>query len=77
MPLSERPTPDLVLLMFTGLIALVVILTGGGLFVLALIHPEYDMSAAYSSLGNALGLFVGAVLGYLAGKGRSPNSREQ
>lgn len=77
MPISDRPTADLVLLTLTGLIAAVIVLFGAGLFTLALLHPESNLSAAYSSLASVLGIMVGTVLGYLAGKGRSAQSTER
>ena len=76
-PLSDRPTPDVVLLILTLVVALSVLLIGAGIFVLAALHPEYDISEAFSSLGQVIGLMIGSVLGYLAGKGRSPVSREK
>lgn len=76
-PMSDRPTPDLVLLILTLAVTLSVLLAGAGLFVVAALHPEWDISAAITSFGQILGLMIGAVLGYLAGKGRSATSREQ
>lgn len=76
-PLSDRPTADVVLIIITLMICAAILLTGAGIFIVALYYPEYDLSAAYSSFGNVIGLLVGAILGYLAGKGRSPWSKEQ
>lgn len=76
MALSERPTADLVMLIITLLIALSILLTGAGVFLLALFHPEYNMQAVLSAFAEVIGLMIGAVLGYLAGKGRSSQSKE-
>lgn len=76
MPLSERPTADLVLLILTIVVALSLLFTGAGIFVLALFDPGVDLSAALGALGSALTLLIGTVIGYLAGRGRSPTSRE-
>jgi len=77
MPISERPTADIVLLILTLVIALSILFTGLGIFILAALHPEYDLSAAFNQFGNVIGLMIGAILGYLAGKGRSPWSTEK
>lgn len=75
----QRPTADLVLLIMALVIALVVVLTGAGIFVLALVHPDYSgaLASAFEALGGALGMLLGAILGYLAGRGRSPYSTER
>jgi hypothetical protein len=70
MALTDRPTPELVLLIFATLVGLTVLLTGAGLFIVQAIHPELDMRSAIASLGQTITLIVGAVVGYLAGAGR-------
>lgn len=77
MTLTDRPTPDVVLLILTVVVALSVLLTGAGIFALALVNPSADLSTAFTSLGGVLTLLIGTVIGYLAGKGRSPLSTER
>lgn len=74
--LRGRPTADIILLILTGLISLSILLTGAGIFMLALFHPTADLSVAFNAIGSVLTLLTGTVVGYLAGRGRSPASRE-
>lgn len=75
--LSDRPTADLVLIILTSVVGLSILLAGVGLFVLALVHPDWPLADALAGFGQVLGLLIGAVLGYLAGKGRSAGSQER
>ncbi len=77
MALSERPTADLVMLIVTLLVASCILLTGTGLFVLATVHPDYPLASALATFSETIAVMIGAVLGYLAGRGRSPQSREE
>ncbi len=76
-PISDRPTPDIVMLIITTVIACSILLAGAGLFAVALLHPEYPIRDAFASFSQVIDLMIGSVLGYLAGKGRSPASSER
>jgi hypothetical protein len=76
MVVSERPTADLVLLIITGLIAASVLLAGAGLILISVLRPDSDLAPLYGTFGNMIDLLIGAVLGYLAGRGRSAQSKE-
>jgi uncharacterized membrane protein (DUF441 family) len=76
-PMSGRSTADVILIALTIALCISIIVTGFGIIIIAVLHPEQNLSDAYRSFGNLLGLLVGAVVGYLAGKGRSATSREQ
>ena len=69
--LSDRSTADLVVLITVAVLALVVLLTGGGIFALAVLAPERDLSGAVAAYGNFVGTLLGAVLGYAAGRARA------
>lgn len=78
MPLSERPTADIVLLIITFVIAFSILLTGAGVFTIALVYPETtSLNTIFLSFGDIIGLLIGTVLGYLAGRGRSAGSQER
>lgn len=76
-PISERPTPDIILLIVTLLVATAILMAGVGIFVIAIVHPEFPIRDAFEAFGQVIGLMIGSVLGYLAGKGRSPSSTER
>jgi len=67
---GDRPTDELILLMVVGLLVATTLLTGAGIIVLALLRPDLDMSGAISAFGHITGILAGAVVGYLAGRGR-------
>lgn len=73
MSLGDRPTTEIVLLILAVTIALTLLLTGAGIFILSLLQPERDQTVAVSALGNVIGAVLGAVLGYLAGRGQRGN----
>ena len=62
-PMSERPTADLILIIITGLVCLSVLLTGAGIFVLAITRPEVDYGSYFAGFSHTIGLLIGAVLG--------------
>lgn len=70
MTLTDRSTADLVVLIFAGALAVVILLVGGGLFVLLAVDHSRDYTVAINTFGNLIGAFAGVVLGYLAGRGR-------
>ena len=71
MTITDRPTADVVVLILTVVAAASVLLVGVGLFALALVRPGTDVTAALEALAAVLTLLIGAVVGYLAGRGHS------
>lgn len=69
--MSDRSTADLVILIVTLLVAVAILMAGAGIFLLALLNPNYPMTEAFAVFGQVVGLLIGSVLGFLAGKGRS------
>jgi len=59
------------MLIIASVVGASVLLTGAGLLAAALFHPDWPLAEAFGSFTHALGLLIGAVLGYLAGRGRS------
>jgi membrane associated rhomboid family serine protease len=68
--LGDRSTDELVLLMIVGLLVATTLLTGAGIIALTLLRPDLDMSGAISAFGHITGILAGAVVGYLAGRGK-------
>lgn len=77
MALSERPTADLILLILTLLITASVLLTGAGVFVIAVVRPDVDAATVLSSFAEMISLLIGVIVGYIAGRGRSAQSGER
>jgi hypothetical protein len=67
-PLTERPTADVVLLILVTLLALVVAVTTIGVMTLTITRPDLDLTVAVNNLGNTTSALTGAVLGFLAGR---------
>lgn len=70
MAVTDKPTHEIVLLVLVCTLAATVLLTGAGIFIVALIQPERDTSTSIALLGNVVASLLGAVLGYMAGRGR-------
>lgn len=70
MRMRDRPTPDLIVIFLTGLVA--VLLLGSMLIVvvLELTNRGDDVPALAGKLADVTNTLIGAVVGYLAGRGR-------
>lgn len=66
--LGERATADVVVIILAVLIGLSILLSGAAVFVLEILHPEYDTSVAVETSGELMAVIVGAVVGYIAGR---------
>ena len=73
----NRPTGELVVLIFAATLGLVLVALGVGLVALELTHPERDSGPALAALGNVVTVLAGASIGYLAGarRGGGPPDR--
>ena len=67
----NRPTGELVVLIFAATLGLVLVALGIGLVALELTHPERDNTPALVAMGNVVAVLAGASIGYLAGARRS------
>lgn len=68
MGVTDRPTGEIVVLIFALAGSVILILVGGGIVVLTLEYPERDYTSASSWLAHASSALVAGVLGYLAGR---------
>jgi hypothetical protein len=70
LPVRERPTSDLVVLALTAVVAFVVVATVIGVIVWEIIAPgSANIEAVSRRVGEITNTLIGAVVGYLAGKG--------
>lgn len=73
MNVGDRPTGDLVVLMLAAMVALVALLSATAVLVLAVLDPARDLTLAIQGITDFMGIIVGAVVGFVAG--RSPVRR--
>jgi hypothetical protein len=69
---TRRSTPEwvaLILASTVGLLLLAAVVTVGAVKVA---HPSLDLSDATAAVSTAVSLMIGAVVGFLAGRGRGP-----
>lgn len=74
MGITERPTVELVVLIFALAGSVLLVLIGGGIVLLTVAFPDRDYSAASSWLGHASSALIAGVLGYLAGRNGAAKS---
>ena len=67
--LANRPTADLVVLLLAGLVAVIVVTAVAGVLVIALVRPRADVGGVVHSLSDVTNTLIGAVVGYIAGRG--------
>lgn len=66
--LQNRSVIEIMILIFTFMVALAILLLGVSITIVEIAHPEEDTSAAASALINLISAILGALLGLLAGK---------
>lgn len=67
--LRDRPTPDLVVLILSGVVAFTVGAAVFGGVWLKLADPGYDLERLGARLADVTNTLIGAIVGYLAGRG--------
>ena len=75
--LRQRSTPDLIVIALAGVIAFVVIASVIGGIVWRVNDPNADLAELTARIGDLVNTLVGAVVGYLAGRGVIPNDNGQ
>lgn len=66
--LGDRSTIELMVLALTATICLSLLLLGGAIALIEVVHPEVDTSVAVNSMTDVLSMILGALLGLLAGR---------
>ena len=77
--LKNRSTTDIVVLLFTALVAAVIILIVLGAVIGRIIHPEMDVSKAAEIVMQNISTIIGALVGFISGRvyGRRELEKEQ
>ena len=71
--LSDRSTTDLVVLIFSTLIASVLILLIIGTVILKLKQPDIDTTRVSESVSQTINVIVGALVGFIGGRALGRN----
>ena len=73
--LQDRPTPDLIVFCLTAVVALCVVGLVMALLVSSIWFPEHDLASLSQRVGTILSSLIGAIVGYLAGRGVTENGK--
>ena len=73
--LRDRPTPDLVVLGLTFLVAILIIGSSIGFIVLEILGAPVDLDKLALRLAELTNTLIGAIVGYLAGRGVSDKEK--
>ncbi len=65
--LRDRSLNELLVLLVTGTVCFSVLASGAALFIIVLIHPERDFSAAVGALAGLIGSLISVLAGFMAG----------
>lgn len=74
--LRERPTPDLIVMLLAGVVALCVVGLAMAVMVSSLWFPDHDITSLSQRIGTILSSLIGAIVGYLAGRGVNGRAAE-
>lgn len=67
--LSDRPTPDLIVIFLAGVVGVVLVLSVLSMLWAFAYRPEADLSIAASRVGTIVSSLVTGIIGYIAGRG--------
>lgn len=68
----DRPTPDLVVLFLAAIVGITIIGSTLGLFFASWLGADVDLSKVGARLADVTNTLIGAIVGYLAGRGVEP-----
>ena len=71
MPLVDRPTSEVLIILVTLTVCLAVLGFGTMLAVIAFRDPSIDLSDGFAAVGGILNTLLGLTAGYLAGRARN------
>lgn len=67
-PLRDRPTPDVIVICLTFVVAVCVTLLAAAVIISSLWFPDHDITSLTQRIGTILSSLIGAIVGYLAGR---------
>lgn len=70
----DRPTADLVVLYLAGVVGTILIITTLAVIFIALFHPQADEGRVIQRIGTLVSNIIGAIIGYMAGRGVTTSS---
>jgi hypothetical protein len=70
--MRKRSTPDLIVILLTSCVVFVVVFSLIGAVVLRIVSPSSDLTQIAKSIAGITNTLIGAVVGYLAGRGVIP-----
>jgi hypothetical protein len=73
--LANRPTTEIVVLLFAFVVCIVLILSVLGVIILRILRPGIDLSKAGDAVFNMISTIIGALVGFISG--RAYGSREE
>lgn len=73
--LRDRPTPDLVVMGLALVVAFSVVAWTIGAIVLRVYNPDANLDKVAIRLAGITNTLIGAIVGYLAGRGVPPNGK--
>jgi hypothetical protein len=66
--LADRSTTDIVVLVFTFVIACALLIAVVGALIVRVVHPNQDMAAVNESITQIVSTIVGALVGFIGGR---------
>lgn len=70
--LRDRPTSDLVVMFLAALVGFILVVATFGVILLELYGDDVDISVLATRLAAITNTLIGAIVGYLAGRGTDP-----
>jgi len=65
---AHRSTTDIVVIMFSGVICMVLVVSVVGAVTAKLVHPEMDLSRISESVNQMTSTIIGALVGFISGR---------
>lgn len=75
--LFDRPITDSMIIIFTVVVAFVIIISAGSLVITKFINPDSDISASSDALWSTMTSMVAALLGLIAGRASKGSGKSE
>ena len=74
-PMRQRPTADLIVFALTGIVGFVIVVSIVGGVIWKITSPEANIIELAQRIGDLVNTLIGAIVGYLAGRGTAATLR--
>ncbi len=71
----DKPTADLIVIFLAALVGIIMLLMSITLIVVEIWYPDHDITTLATRVGTLTSSLIGAIIGYLAGRGVTPNGK--